>query len=81
MGTMLRHVLLLQKDLHKAARFYNEGLELPVLVLSDRWAELGSGPSKIALKAVEGYNFHALHVMFCLHNSLPMRRLGNYGAM
>lgn len=81
MGTVLRHVLLLQKDLHKAARFYNEGLELPILVLSDRWAELGSGPSKIALKAVEGYNFHALHVMFCLHNSLPMRRLGNYGAM
>ncbi len=54
MGTVLRHVLLLQKDLHRAVRFYNEGVGLPILVLTDRWAELGAGPSKIALKAVEG---------------------------
>ena len=54
MGTLLRHVLLLQKDIGRAARFYSEGLELPIIVLTDRWAELGAGPSRIALKAVEG---------------------------
>ncbi len=55
MGTLLRHVLLLQKDVAKAARFYSEGLDLPIIALTDRWAELGAGPSRIALKAVEGY--------------------------
>ena len=55
MGTLLRHVLLLQKDVAKAARFYSEGLDLPITALTDRWAELGAGPSRIALKAVEGY--------------------------
>lgn len=54
MGTLLRHVLLLQKDVAKAARFYSEGLDLPITSLTDRWAELGAGPSRIALKAVEG---------------------------
>ena len=54
MGTVLRHVLLLQKDIQKAARFYNEGLSLPILALTDRWAEFGAGSSKIAMKSVEG---------------------------
>ena len=54
MGTLLRHVLLLQKDIPRAARFYSEGLDLPIVALTDRWAELGAGPSKIALKAVDG---------------------------
>ena len=54
MGTVLRHVLLLQKDVQKAARFYNEGLSLPILALTDRWAELEAGTSKLALKSVEG---------------------------
>ena len=54
MGTVLRHVLLLQKDVQKAARFYNEGLSLPILALTDRWAEFGAGSSKIAMKSVEG---------------------------
>ena len=54
MGTVLRHVLLLQRDVQKAARFYNEGLSLPILALTDRWAEFGAGSSKIALKSVEG---------------------------
>ena len=54
MGTVLRHVLLLHKDIQKAARFYNEGLSLPILALTDRWAEFGAGSSKIAMKSVEG---------------------------
>ncbi len=54
MGTVLRHVLLLQKDVQKAAQFYQHGLGLHVNVLTERWAELQAGSSKIALKAVDG---------------------------
>ncbi len=54
MSAVLRHVLLLQKDVRKAANFYQQGLGLPVNVLTEKWAELQAGNSKIALKAVDG---------------------------
>ncbi|KAK9838280.1 hypothetical protein WJX81_002218 [Elliptochloris bilobata] len=50
----LRHVLLLQRDVPRAARFYSEGLGLPVAVLTERWAELHAGSTSLALKAVDG---------------------------
>jgi catechol 2,3-dioxygenase-like lactoylglutathione lyase family enzyme len=50
----LRYVMLLQRDVPKAARFYSEGLGLPLKVLTDRWAELDSGGTTIALKAADG---------------------------
>jgi catechol 2,3-dioxygenase-like lactoylglutathione lyase family enzyme len=55
MSANLRFVMLMTKDVPKAVRFYNEGLGLPLLRMSDRWAELdtGSGPP-LALKAVDG---------------------------
>ena len=52
---MLRHILLLQRDVPRAAKFYSEGLGLEVKVLTERWAELDCGGSTLALKAVEGY--------------------------
>lgn len=51
---MLRHILLLQRDVPKAAKFYSEGLGLEIRVLTERWAELDCGSSSLALKAVEG---------------------------
>jgi catechol-2,3-dioxygenase len=51
---MLRQVLLLQRDVPKAARFYQQGLGLRVKVLTERWAELEAGSTTLALKAVEG---------------------------
>jgi catechol 2,3-dioxygenase-like lactoylglutathione lyase family enzyme len=50
----LRYVLLLQRDLPKAVRFYNEGLGLTVKTATERWAELEGGACRIALKAVDG---------------------------
>ena len=50
----LRHVLLLQRDVPRAARFYSEGLGLPIAVLTERWAELRAGSTSLALKAVDG---------------------------
>lgn len=50
----LRYVLLLQRDLQKAVRFYGDGLGLPVRVVTERWAELAAGPSTLALKATDG---------------------------
>ncbi len=51
---VLRHILLLQRDVPKAAQFYSKGLGLPLKVLTDRWAELQAGATTIALKTVEG---------------------------
>eukprot|EP00887_Chlorella_sp_A99_P002096 scaffold21.g2096.t1 len=50
----LRYVLLLQRDVARAAKFYSEGVGLQLKVLTERWAELQSGPSTIALKAADG---------------------------
>lgn len=52
--TALRHILLLQRDVPLAARFYSEGLGLKLEVLTERWAELRAGQTTLALKAVEG---------------------------
>lgn len=43
MSTVLRHVLLLQRDVPAAAKFYQEGLGLVVNVCTERWAELSDG--------------------------------------
>jgi hypothetical protein len=50
----LRYLLLLQRDVAAGARFYNEGLGLPLKVLTERWAELECGAATIALKAADG---------------------------
>ncbi|KAK9103794.1 hypothetical protein Sjap_021048 [Stephania japonica] len=44
-----RYVLQFHKDVPRAARFYSQGLGLSVNVCSLRWAELQSGPLKLAL--------------------------------
>ncbi|KAH9775254.1 glyoxalase domain-containing protein [Citrus sinensis] len=44
-----RWILQLHKDVPKAARFYSEGLDFTVNVCTLRWAELQSGPLKLAL--------------------------------
>jgi predicted enzyme related to lactoylglutathione lyase len=54
MAASLRYVLLLQRDVHAAARFYNQGLGLPIRVLTDSWAELEAGAATLALKAADG---------------------------
>eukprot|EP00873_Tetraselmis_striata_P035390 jgi/Tetstr1/455654/TSEL_042465.t1 len=54
----LRSVMLLQRDVGRAARFYSEGLGLRVAVLTERWAELhGGGNMTLTLKAVDGEAF------------------------
>jgi hypothetical protein len=45
----LRWVLQLHRDVPRAAKFYAEGLDFSVNVCSLRWAELQSGPLKLAL--------------------------------
>ncbi|KAF5734783.1 hypothetical protein HS088_TW15G00275 [Tripterygium wilfordii] len=44
-----RWILQLHKDVPRAARFYSEGLDFTVNVCTLRWAELHSGPLKLAL--------------------------------
>ena len=63
----LRYVMLMIKDVPKAAAFYSEGLGLPVVRLSDSWAELdtGGGGPPLALKQADG----------CVLCRAPSRRL------
>ncbi|PKA56432.1 hypothetical protein AXF42_Ash014935 [Apostasia shenzhenica] len=49
MAATFRWVLQLHKDVPKAARFYSEGLGFTIDVCTLRWAELQSGPLKLAL--------------------------------
>ncbi|XP_057443743.1 uncharacterized protein LOC130735888 [Lotus japonicus] len=49
MAASFRWILQLHKDVPKAARFYSEGLDLTINVCTLRWAELQSGPLKLAL--------------------------------
>ena len=51
----LRYILLLQRDVPKAAKFFTEGLGLSANVVTEKWAELQSGDSIVALKAADGY--------------------------
>ncbi|XWS38277.1 hypothetical protein CRYUN_Cryun19dG0117900 [Craigia yunnanensis] len=45
----LRWLLQLHKDVPKAAKFYSQWLDFSVNVCTLRWAELHSGPLKLAL--------------------------------
>ncbi|KAL0925209.1 hypothetical protein M5K25_003526 [Dendrobium thyrsiflorum] len=49
MAAAFRWVLQLHRNVPKAARFYSEGLGFSVDVCTLRWAELQSGPLKLAL--------------------------------
>ncbi|XP_051129787.1 uncharacterized protein LOC127250484 [Andrographis paniculata] len=44
-----RYLVQLHRDVPKAARFYSEGLGFTISVCTLRWAELHSGPLKLAL--------------------------------
>lgn len=44
-----RWILQLHKDVPKAAKFYSQGLDFSVNICTLRWAELQSGPLKLAL--------------------------------
>lgn len=46
---VFKYLVLLHTDVLKAAQFYAHGLGLAVNVCTLRWAELQSGPCKIAL--------------------------------
>ncbi|XP_055823556.1 uncharacterized protein LOC129892046 isoform X2 [Solanum dulcamara] len=49
MAASFRWILQLHKDVPKAARFYSDGLDFSINVCTHRWAELQSGPLKLAL--------------------------------
>ncbi|KAM7476480.1 hypothetical protein LguiB_023723 [Lonicera macranthoides] len=49
MAASFRWLMQLHKDVPKAAKFYSEGLGFNINVCTLRWAELQSGPLKLAL--------------------------------
>jgi catechol 2,3-dioxygenase-like lactoylglutathione lyase family enzyme len=54
MAATLKYVMLLQRDVPRAVAFYQQGLGMKATVVTERWAELQSGPFKLALKAADG---------------------------
>ncbi|RLN11984.1 hypothetical protein C2845_PM09G03500 [Panicum miliaceum] len=58
----LRWVLQLHRDVPRAARFYSEGLDFSVNVCTLRWAELQSGPLKLALMHTNDSNIASQRV-------------------
>jgi hypothetical protein len=52
---VLRHIMLLQRDVPQAAKYYGEGLGLTVRVVTEKWAELDAGGATIALKHAGGF--------------------------
>lgn len=65
MAASFRWVLQLHKDVPKAARFYSEGLDFTINVCTHRWAELQSGPLKLALMHSSTYSL-SLYLAKCL---------------
>ncbi|KAF3448651.1 hypothetical protein FNV43_RR09364 [Rhamnella rubrinervis] len=73
MAASFRWILQLHRDVPKAARFYSEGLDFTVNVCTWRWAELHSGPLKLALIQSPKYSSlsldsvsNAFHLFECL---------------
>lgn len=64
-----RWILQLHRDVPKAARFYEKGLDFSVNVVTLRWAELHSGPLKLALMQCPRYCLNAYN----LFDHLPQR--------
>lgn len=59
----LRHMVFLQRDVPKAARFYSEALGLSLLVCTEHWAELRcAAGTRIALKATDRWVRNLLDV-------------------
>ncbi|KAH7423689.1 hypothetical protein KP509_12G068900 [Ceratopteris richardii] len=46
---LLRYMVMLHKDVPRAAKFFHDGLGLTVRVCTHRWAELQSGPITLGL--------------------------------
>lgn len=64
-STTFRWILQMHKDVPKAAKFYSEGLDFSIKVCTLRWAELQSGPLKLALlHSPRSAPVHIAHLLF-----------------
>jgi hypothetical protein len=55
MAVVLRNIMLLQRNVPLAAKYYSEGVGLQLRLLTETWAELDAGTAVIALKKAEGW--------------------------
>lgn len=60
---VFKYLVLLHTDVPRAAQFYAHGLGLAVNVCTLRWAELQSGPCKIALMQAPRFAFSHLRFL------------------
>src|SRR4051794_39354869 len=50
----IRYIVVYCSDMNRSVRFYSELLGFPVKFQSEKWTELHSGPTTLALHVVEG---------------------------
>lgn len=72
MAASLRWLMQLHKDVPKAAKFYSEGLGFTINVCTLRWAELQSGPLKLALLHSPRYSLSLFLFFYSLAHCLPL---------
>ena len=53
MPVALQHILLMQRNVPRAAKYYSEGLGMSLKVLTESWAELDAGGATVALKQAD----------------------------
>ncbi|PIA46929.1 hypothetical protein AQUCO_01500450v1 [Aquilegia coerulea] len=70
-----RWVMQLHKDVPRAARFYSEGLDFSIKVCTLRWAELESGPLKLAL--MQSNSDHDVQKGYSSHLSFTVTDINN----
>ncbi|KAJ1704453.1 hypothetical protein LUZ63_004232 [Rhynchospora breviuscula] len=71
MAAALRWIVQMHKDVPRAARFYADGLDFTVNVCTLRWAELQSGPLKLALMhsdKLEKHNCYSTMLSFTVND-------------
>ncbi|GKV23219.1 hypothetical protein SLEP1_g32974 [Rubroshorea leprosula] len=68
-----RWILQLHRDVPKAAKFYSQGLDFTVNVCTLRWAELQSGPLKLALMQSPRVGVRVLSTIWVLNIVLGFR--------
>ncbi|KAJ3683070.1 hypothetical protein LUZ60_013297 [Juncus effusus] len=83
-GVGLRWVVQMHRDVPRAARFYSDGLDFTVNVCTLRWAELQSGPLKLALMhspKLEKHNCYSSMLSFTVMDlTSTMTKLMSLGA-
>jgi hypothetical protein len=67
---VLQSILLLQRNVPRAAKYYSEGLGLRLKTVTNTWADLDGGGVNVLLKHSDGCVSHAYSLSASDHNAM-----------